>query len=191
MNRPDDSRKPAPWREKLLLEASGPTQSDQFSAGLTGIRGLAAMMVLVHHLFALAVPRLLSFRVGDWQVTYHWLLTGGWMGANVFFVLSGFLLAIPFVRNIEGTGPRVRIGPYLVRRIRRVVPAYWVQIAILVVILSITATMPSWKLIAAHLAFLQNFDAAYAFALNGVYWTLPTEFGYYLLLPLFLSLIHI
>lgn len=173
------------WREKLLREAAGATHVNQFSAGLTGIRGLAAMMVLLHHVFALAVPRVLSIHLGHWQVTYHWLLTGGWMGANVFFVLSGFLLAVPFVRHIEGTGPRIRVAPYLLRRVRRVVPAYWAQIVILAVVSALTANAPSWLLLAVHFAFLQNFDAAYAFALNGVYWTLPTEFGYYLLLPLF------
>ena len=36
----------------------------------------------------------------------------------------------------------------------------------------------------AHLFFLQNFSQNYAFQLNGVYWTLPTEFGFYLILPL-------
>jgi peptidoglycan/LPS O-acetylase OafA/YrhL len=51
--------------------------------------------------------------------------------------------------------------------------------------LYLTATLPGWQVIAMHFAFLQNFNQGYASALNGVYWTLPTEFGYYLLLPLF------
>ena len=172
------------WRETLLREASGASRSDQFAAGLTGIRGLAATMVLLHHVFALAVPRVLSIDLGGWQITYHWLLTCGWMGANVFFVLSGFLLAIPFVRNIEGMGATVRLSPYLARRVRRVVPAYWFQIVILATVLYFTAAWPGWQIPVLHFAFLQNFTQAHA-ALNGIYWTLPTEFGYYLLLPVF------
>lgn len=146
------------------------------------------MMVLLHHVFALAGPRVLSVNLGGWQITYHWLLTCGWLGANVFFVLSGFLLAIPFVRNIEGVGARVIITPYLARRIRRVVPAYWFQIVILAAVLYFTS-LPNWHAIIPHFAFLQNFSQDYAFALNGVYWTLPTEFGYYLLLPVFAALV--
>ena len=46
------------WRETLLREASGFTRASHFSAGLTGIRGLAAMMVLLHHVFAIAVLRI-------------------------------------------------------------------------------------------------------------------------------------
>ena len=143
------------------------------------------MMVLLHHVFALAGPRVMSFNLGGWQITWHWLITCGWMGANVFFVLSGFLLAIPFVRNIEGNQSQVRVAPYLARRIRRVVPAYWAQIVILSAVLWFTSVLPDWRTIALHFAFLQNFSQAHAFALNGVYWTLPTEFGYYLLLPVF------
>lgn len=142
-------------------------------------------MVLGHHIFALAGPRLLSLNIGDVQITYHWLLTCGWMGANVFFVLSGFLLAIPFARYIEGTGKPVDVGGYLLRRIKRVVPAYWVQIAVLSTVLYIGGTALDWRMIGAHFAFMQNFRQDYSYALNGVYWTLPTEFGYYLLLPLF------
>ena len=176
------------WRETLLVEASGSSRADQFSAGLTGIRGLAAMMVVSFHLFALAGPRVLSVTLGGWQITYHWLITCGWMGANLFFVLSGFLLAIPFVRNIDDAGAQVRVVPYLTRRFHRVVPAYWFQILVLATILWLTAKLPDWSTIILHFAFMQNISDVHAFELNRVYWTLPTEFGYYLLLPLFAAL---
>ena len=128
---------------------------------------------------------MLSIDWGGWKITYHWLITCSWMGANVFFVLSGFLLAMPFVRSIESDGAQVRVAPYLIRRIRRVVPAYWFQIVILATVLFYTAAWPGERAIILHFAFLQNFSPTYAAALNGVYWTLPTEFGFYLLLPLF------
>ena len=172
----------------LVHEAAAASRADQFSAGLTGIRALAALMVLSHHVFAIAGPRVLSLHVGDVHFTYHWLITCSWMGANVFFVLSGFLLAIPFARHIEGTGAPVSVGPYLARRVRRVVPAYWVQIVILCVVLHIASALPAWPVIATQFLFLQNFRQHYAEALNGVYWTLPVEFGYYLLLPLFAAI---
>ncbi|MBL0122658.1 MAG: acyltransferase [Betaproteobacteria bacterium] len=169
----------------LMREAASASRADQFNEGLTGIRALAALMVLFFHVFAFAGPRALSFNIGGAQFTYHWLITCSWMGANVFFVLSGFLLAIPFVRHIEGQGARVNVGAYLLRRIKRVVPAYWLQIVVLSIVLYNVSALPAWHVIAAHFVFLQNLRQDYASALNGVYWTLPTEFGYYLLLPLF------
>ena len=168
----------------LLREAASASRVDQFSAGLTGIRALAALMVLAHHIFALAGPRFLAFDVGGLEISYHWLITCSWMGANVFFVLSGFLLAIPFCRHIEGQGDRVATGAYLWRRIRRVVPAYWVQIVILCIVLYCTSGLPPLWVIATQFLFLQDFWHGYEGALNGVYWTLPIEFGYYLILPL-------
>lgn len=175
-------------QEYFSREAASTSRADQFSAGLTGLRALAALMVLAHHIFALAGPRLLAFHIGEWQITWHWLLTCSWMGANIFFVLSGFLLAIPFVRHLEGMGSPVAVGPYLLRRIKRVVPAYWVQIVILVLVLYCVSGMPSWPMVASHFLFLHTLRQDYASALNGVYWTLPVEFSYYLLLPLFAAL---
>ncbi|MEP7155230.1 MAG: acyltransferase [Betaproteobacteria bacterium] len=176
----------------LVREAALASRADQFSAGLTGIRALAALMVLAHHIFALAGPRLLAFHIPlpghDVQITWHWLITCSWMGANLFFVLSGFLLAIPYAKQIEGIGPPVATGAYLLRRIRRVVPAYWVQIVILAVVLYFASGMLSLAMLASHFVFLHTLRVDYASALNGVYWTLPVEFGYYLLLPLFAAL---
>ena len=161
------------------------SNASEFTAALTGIRSLAALMVLAHHIFAFAGPRVLSFEVGTLEITYHWLLTVSWLGANVFFVLSGFLLAIPFVRHIENKRSAIKVSAYMMRRVRRVVPAYWLQIVILTTVLYFTSSLPVWQVIASHFLFLQNFWPNFAFALNGVYWTLPTEFGYYLLLPIF------
>ena len=55
----------------------------------------------------------------------------GFAGVDVFFVLSGFLLALPFARHALGAGPRPRLGRYFRRRLLRVFPAYYAQLAIL------------------------------------------------------------
>ena len=49
----------------------------------------------------------------------------------------------------------------------------------------LTSALPDWRTILLHFAFLQDFSQAHTFVLNGVYWTLPTAFGYYLLPPVF------
>lgn len=144
---------------------------------------MAALMVLLHHLFAFAGPRVLSWELAGVEFRWHWLLTTSWMGANVFFVLSGFLLAAPFLEQAPAPVTRFGVVRYGWRRVKRVVPAYWVQVTLLAGVASITATFPEWELVAAHLLFLQNIRFDWAMALNGVYWTLPTEFGFYLILP--------
>lgn len=170
-------------RERLCEEAGSTGGGSAFVPGLTGLRALAALLVLLHHLFALAGPRILSWSVGEVELRWHWLLTTGWAGANMFFVLSGFLLAIPFLQQAPAPVSRAMATRYAWRRIQRVAPAYWSQVLLLTGLASVMATFPGWGLVGAHLLFLQNIRFEWSIALNGVYWTLPTEFGFYLILP--------
>ncbi|BAN02821.1 acyltransferase family protein [Ilumatobacter coccineus] len=70
---------------------------------LDGLRGLAVAAVVVYH-----------FRSD--------LLPGGFVGVDVFFVLSGFLLSALLVREVETTG-RLDLGRFFIRRLRRLLPA--------------------------------------------------------------------
>ena len=71
--------------------------------GLDGLRALAIVAVLVYHLNASWLP-------------------GGFLGVDVFFVVSGFLITTLLVREHESTG-RVRLSQFWVRRARRLLPA--------------------------------------------------------------------
>ncbi|MBD8023772.1 acetyltransferase [Microbacterium sp. Sa1CUA4] len=73
-------------------------------AGLDGLRAVAVALVLVYHLFPPA------------------LLPGGFVGVDVFFVISGFLITSLLLREHESTG-RIRLGAFWVRRARRLLPA--------------------------------------------------------------------
>ena len=171
-------------RVRLLEEARAGSRPDQFAPGLTGLRALAALGVFAFHVFAIGGPRPLVVRIGGFEFSWQILVSGGWVGAIIFFVLSAFLLSLPFVAA-PGPGAPGSTKRFLLRRVKRVVPAYWVQLAILVPVLLVSGTVPPPGVVAAHLAFLQNADPAWQGAINAVYWTLPTEFGFYLLLPLF------
>ena len=151
--------------------------------GLTGVRALAAGLVLAFHLFAYARIERLALLGFDFTP----LVTVGWVGVGVFFVLSGFLLTIHVVEQLEERGSvRGLYGGYMRRRILRVVPAYWTQIALLVAVAWVTTgKWPAWiSAVPLHLVFLQNFSPSAYAAINGVYWSMPVEFSFYLLLPL-------
>lgn len=79
-------------------------------SSLTGMRGFAAIMVVVIHTAG--------------RTEYPWLGVHGY-GPIALFVLSGFLLYRPFSRWTLGVGPLPSLRNYSIRRILRIFPAYW------------------------------------------------------------------
>lgn len=155
---------------------------------LTGLRGFATLWVVAYHFWEfLGFPRLLLA-----GADLSPLIGNGGFSVDVFFVLSGFLVARPFIRAAQGQGPMPSYRRYLWRRIKRVVPAYWANLVVLFVLITLaTGTPPLGPTsFVAHLGFLFWFTLPYgAVPFNPVWWTLPIEWwAYFLLPPLALSL---
>ena len=70
--------------------------------GLDGLRAIAVTLVLVYHFFPSALP-------------------GGFLGVDIFFVISGFLITSLLVRELRKTG-RINLLAFWRRRIRRLIP---------------------------------------------------------------------
>src|SRR5689334_24498845 len=85
-----------------------PASGDRFRPDLEGLRGLAILLVLLFHA---GIPG----------------VVGGFVGVDVFFVLSGFLITGLLIRERERTG-RVNLAAFYARRARRILPAALVVI---------------------------------------------------------------
>lgn len=145
-------------------------------AGLDGLRALAVTAVLVYH----ADP--------DW-------LPGGFLGVDVFFVVSGFLITTLLLGEHARTG-RVRLPAFWLRRARRLLPALWtvllVTTAALLVgwpqevarvradLLASLGYVTNWELLARHQSY---FDAAGRPSVVQHLWSLAVEEQFYLLWP--------
>ena len=138
-------------------------------------------------------------------VLYHFWpnrLTGGFVGVDVFFVISGFLITSHLHREVETTG-RIRLAHFYTRRARRLLPA-----ALLVLLASAAATMvflPVTRLattageLLASALYVQNWLLAaravdYSASQNAAsavqhYWSLSVEEQFYLLWPPLILLI--
>ena len=95
--------------------------------GLDGVRGLAALYVVVHHCWLMSFPGYPANSGPAWTGP----LVYGHFAVVVFIVLSGFSLAIAPARNgwrLDG------LGRYAVRRARRILPPYWVALVFSLVI---------------------------------------------------------
>ena len=158
------------------------------------LRGAAALWVFAFHIWlalgGLAVRFGLPF---DFSFGLRSLFRAGYQGVDLFFVLSGFVIAWPFVAARETRLDRYRVADFYQRRILRIAPIYYVTIAVATVLMSaglLRGTVDGWS-IAAHLAFAQNFVPEWVASIRGVYWTLPTEMHFYLLFPLLLRFVDV
>lgn len=107
-------------------------------------------------------------------------------GVQVFFVLSGFLLYLPFASaHVEGR-PGPPVGSYFRRRLFRIYPAYWVALTIAVFVLDV-ATLSSLRSAVFNYALLQTYDAGNSLFGQGLFiaWTLVVEITFYCVLPLY------
>ena len=147
-------------------------------SGLDGVRGLAALGVLVTH-----VALKTGFTVNDARGHYLARLD---VGIAIFFVLSGFLLYRPFVARRLAGGSRPGTRDYLRKRFLRIYPAYWLALTVLVVVLDVRGRdeiQGAWDFVVFY-GLLQSYSAHTALGGLQQAWTLTNEIAFYLLLPL-------
>lgn len=110
--------------------------------------------------------------------------TGGWVGVDLFFVLSGFLVGGILFRELRDTG-RIRLSRFYIRRGMKIFPAFF---AFLIVTLAIQLYFGARIRVPRLLSTLFLYSN-YRTGLWGHLWSLCVEEHFYLLLPLFLAVV--
>jgi peptidoglycan/LPS O-acetylase OafA/YrhL len=173
---------PEPTDETMPRWAADPPRPSRRPAriaGLNGVRALAALAVVVHH--AASVSGSTAGSAAASRVAS--VLDGG---VAVFFVLSGFLIYRPFADgHLDGTGGPLT-GPYVWRRLVRIVPAYWAALTILWIVGVVSLGNDWWR----YYAFAQSYSRSTA--LGGIVpaWTLNVEVAFYLFVPLWAAAVR-
>lgn len=93
---------------------------------VNGLRGIAILGVLWHHVAAKPAGWH-AIDVGGLPIPWAALLSNAWLGVNLFFVLSGFVLFLPYARGarqMESTSDAIG---FLRRRAKRLLPLYYVS----------------------------------------------------------------
>jgi peptidoglycan/LPS O-acetylase OafA/YrhL len=166
-------------------------------ATVEGLRGVAVLWVVLFHF---CVVR--STGASDPWIAFvdairplAVVIRNGYLGVDLFFLITGFLLALPWFRNAARAMPPPSATAFYERRLRRIVPAYYVQLAFLFfVVLPLIRGLMYWRQdlgfllfnLGAHATFLHYTSpiTSASLSLNGPLWTLALEMQYYLLLPL-------
>jgi peptidoglycan/LPS O-acetylase OafA/YrhL len=115
----------------------------------------------------------------------------GDLGVQLFFVISGFILALPFAAHfLEGRPPR-RLGSYYLRRLTRLEPPYFINLALIVTLLVFVNHQPAGELLPnlfASAGYVSYLTMGHPSLINSVAWSLEVEVQFYLLAPV-LSLV--
>ncbi len=165
------------------MSAKGRHERDTHLAGLTGLRGVACLLVFVYHLrWAAGDPPLL---IGSFDVLP--VLKNCDIGVAVFFALSGLLLSMPFWRAIRENAPAPDFAQYLWRRACRIVPAYYACLVVVYLLNGSTYTLFGFLDFLLHAGFLHTFSDESYLGHYSVLWTIGIEFQFYLLLPLLMA----
>lgn len=127
--------------ESGAMEAGQPRLRQSHMPALDGLRGIAIILVLLHHawVFSPFVPTTWTERA------YAVFGNAGWIGVDLFFVLSGFLITGILV---DTKGSAQFFQKFFARRILRIFPLYYASLLLFLVILPRAGFLTSDLLIA-------------------------------------------
>ena len=163
------------------------TSSGNYIPEIDGLRFLAIMPVLIQHLS----ERLLRYSPTELygsndSVGVAYLASRGTIGVYLFFVISGFILGLPFARQAKNHKPRISLGKYFGRRITRLEPPYilWMLCFTLVLWVRSDFLFPGlgthlW----ASLFYVHSLVFNQYSIINPVAWSLEVEIQFYLAAP--------
>ena len=172
------------------------TTNQLYFPEIDGIRFLAIVLVILFHTHGYFVAKT-PLHFTDDATGYHLLntfLINGDRGVELFFVLSGFILCLPFAHHYINNGKKVLLKKYYLRRVTRLEPPYFIAMtAIFFMQLAMhlkpfSVLLPHWL---ASLGYAHDLIYHPTPMLTVVAWSLEIEIQFYLLAPLLFSLLKL
>ncbi|HEY4825122.1 MAG TPA: acyltransferase [Solirubrobacteraceae bacterium] len=158
---------------RLSLPGAAVTQHRRW-ASVDALRAIAALMVLASHAEFLGPTQ---------STTLSRQVSSLGVGVWIFFAASGYLIAGPFLRALLEGRPLPPVRRYALRRAVRILPAYWVALAAILLLANGSAIAHWWQL-PVHALLLQGLVPGELKNLYLVAWSLGVEAIFYVLVPL-------
>lgn len=167
---------------RLDVQRAPALRTHQFRADIQGLRAIAILAVVLYHA---AVPG----------------LGGGYVGVDVFYVISGFLITGLLWRELATSG-RVSLSAFYARRARRLLPAAMLVLVVTIAAAAVWLPPLSAQDVTKDAMAAALYVANYRFAVHGTdylaastapspllhYWSIAVEEQFYLIWPLVLLL---
>lgn len=141
------------------------------SNGLDNLRALAIALVFVYHYMVFV----------SGEPTFGWASSVGWVGVDLFFVLSGYLIGNQLFAGLVARR-ELSLSRFYARRALRTWPVFWLVLAAYLIFPDVMGGKPPpalWK----FLTFTQNYQLQPGTAFSHA-WSLCVEEQFYLVLPL-------
>jgi peptidoglycan/LPS O-acetylase OafA/YrhL len=149
-------------------KSNGNGYMDQRISSLDGTRAISITLVITAHLKL----------TEGWPLA--WRLDYGNLGVRTFFVISGFLITSLLLKEINRTGS-VNLKDFYVRRTFRIMPAYYIYIGVIALLIPTGWVAATYSDLLPALAYYANYD--HPNLALGMTWSLSVEEQFYLLWP--------
>lgn len=178
-----------------LLRLRRVTNGKAWIPQIDGLRFIAITGILLYHLGGEVAER--SGRIIPIEARYaivSLVIGNADRAVRLFFVISGFVLALPFARHYLEGARSVSVKAYYLRRITRLEPPYILSLLLLTVLVgTYTHTWGRDLLLHAVASMLYVHDVTYArvSTINMVAWSLEVEVQFYIVAPLIMKLLAV
>jgi peptidoglycan/LPS O-acetylase OafA/YrhL len=182
------------WQARMIPQLRRITTRGNYIPEIDGLRFIAIMAVVAVHIGGYWMVRAgrtypaMSPLDAD---LYSVLQLGGY-GVHLFFIISGFVLAMPFCKHAFAGGKPVNLGRYFWRRVTRLEPPYVVSMLgffLLMPFFGKGSWAELWPHLLASLTYTHNLVYGEGSLINNAAWSLEVEIQFYLLMPLIASLL--
>lgn len=184
---PGTRRQRVSWSERLLSRLTRVTTSGKFISEIDGLRFIAIGTVILFHVVVnLSFKAPVTYAVptdGNWLVA---IARHGFRGVELFFIISGFILATPFASHHLLGKSKINLRQYFLRRVTRLEPPYMLCMIFFffaAIVIKGGSASELFPHLAASLGYLHNIIYKAESAINNVAWSLEIEIQFYILVP--------
>ncbi len=159
------------------------TSSGLYIPQVDGIRFIAIISVILYHS---AYFYAIKNQVVPYDI-FNRVLSNGYQGVELFFVLSGFILSLPFAKKFTAGNGQLSLKNYFLRRLTRLEPPYIISTLGFFILLVFITKKSTFSYLFPHLLASLTYSSNIIFGatpvINNVLWSLEVEVQFYILAP--------